>query len=59
MAHIELLNSNSELLEKELHCHRDPCIPEVGGGGSTLGAPVAEADEEEAVSIPIQPCHWP
>jgi hypothetical protein len=60
MAHIELLNTNSELTEKELHCHRDPCHPELGGGGHTMGTPTAEQEhEEEAVEGPIQPCHWP
>jgi len=59
MAHIQLLNKKSEeYTEKSLldNCRRDPCAPEIGGGGYTMGAPVYETEEVEG---PIQICTWP
>jgi len=62
MTHIELLNDQGkDLTLADLQCRRDPCHPELGGGGYTLGAPVVEVEGSELVEPigPIQPCSWP
>lgn len=63
MTHIELLNDREkDQTLADLQCRRDPCHPELGGGGYTLGAPdLGEADDPivgEPLG-PIQPCSWP
>jgi hypothetical protein len=60
MTHIELLNDQgNEQTLADLQCRRDPCHPELGGGGLTLGPPEAEEEEGQIVVGPIQPCVWP
>jgi hypothetical protein len=60
MTHIELLNDrDNEKVLADLQCRRDPCHPELGGGGFTLGPPEAEEGDDAEVFGPIQPCVWP
>ena len=60
MTHIELLNDREkDQTLADLQCRRDPCHPELGGGGFTLGPPDLGGVEGEIIGEPIQPCVWP